>query len=132
MASETIDSVYADHEFRMTPMIAEPNSRAKPDPSRPIVEGRCPFIYASKEFGIQLGVRKTYREANDFRSITIGYEPFASIAKGYFETKASWPSQDDIFEIVSEPDFPRFKVLDVQPDGMERLELRLEIIKVNP
>ncbi|KZL17688.1 hypothetical protein PsAD2_03025 [Pseudovibrio axinellae] len=131
MASDTIDDVMGDYEFKITPMSDETtNSRAKPDPNRAVVVGRCPFIYAAKEFGMQLGVRKTYREANDFRAISIGSAPFASVAAHYFENLETHPEQGDIFEITSKPEFPKFKILDVQPDGMERIEMRLRVLEV--
>lgn len=123
--SQVVDRINAI-EFVLTPMIKPtPNSRRLPDTSRPVVFGRCVFEFMSKDVGIEMGVRKTYREANDLRSLMIGRDPEVSIDRKYFQTVSDEPHQGDIIEFPGKPELPKFEVMDTMRDGLSRLVCRL-------
>lgn len=119
-----VDELYGE-EFRLTPMKRTPNGRPALDTDRVIVEGVAPFEYDSVEQGIQLGVRKTYREANDLRAIPIGRGPLLIVDRRYFPTIESEPRQGDLIEILGRPDLPPFDVVGCQRDGMARVYVEL-------
>jgi hypothetical protein len=124
-ASRTVDVVNRT-KFVITPQArSTPNGRRSGDPDRPVLEGYCIFDYISKEYGLELGVRKTYRESNDLRAISVGRDAIVSIDRRYFMAFAEEPKQGDIIEFPEKPQLPGFEIMDVQRDGMSRLELRL-------
>ena len=125
VVSRTVDAIN-EITFVFTPMAATPNGRSKPDASRSAIEdGKGVFDYIETEYGIELGVRKSYREANDLRALQTGREAFLSVDRAYFPTVADEPQQGDIFEFPEKPDLPRFEVVSVRRDGMSRLSIRL-------
>jgi hypothetical protein len=128
LMDEYVEPLVDDHygeEFRFTPMKKTPNGRPGPDEDREVIEGVAPFEYESVEQGIQLGVRKTYREANDLRAIPIGRSPLLIVDRKYFPTVAAEPRQGDVIEILSRPDLAAFDVVSCQRDGMARLYIEL-------
>lgn len=124
-ASRTVDVVNRTR-FTITPQSkGSANGRRSADPNRPVLCGYCIFDYISKEYGLELGVRKTYRESNDLRAISVGRDAIVSIDRRYFMEFAEEPKQGDIIEFPEKPQLPAFQIMDVQRDGMSRLELRL-------
>ena len=131
MASRTNDTTNAEY-FRLIPMTdrTNPNARRVADGVRVPVVGKGIFEYTSIEFGMELGVRKSYREANDLRNVSVGREPRISIDRSYFAGTDYEPRQGDVLIILDDnkepvPDLPPFKVLDNQRDGLARFVLRL-------
>ncbi|CCF19159.1 conserved protein of unknown function [Pseudorhizobium banfieldiae] len=138
LTSRAVDTVNAI-PFTFTPMKGTPNGRPGPDPDRvalPLtvvvggaeVPGPMPrgiFDYVSTEYGIQLGVRKSYREANDLRALQIGRDPQLSIDRKYWPS-ADWePKQGDLISFPLNPDLPEFQVSSSQRDGLSRMVLML-------
>lgn len=74
---------------------------------------------------MQLGVRKTYREGNDFRAIESGRDPYVSIDRKCFASVADEPKKGDLIDMLDLPELPGFKVVDVQRDGQSRVVLKL-------
>lgn len=126
MASKAITRIHNDGRFRLYPM-TEPYAGARriPDPDRSEIVDLCSYDYQSIEFGMELGVRKSYKEANDLRSVSVGREPYVSIERRVFPSLDAEPQKYDLIELLDFPSLPRFEVLDVQRDGMSRLVLRL-------
>lgn len=124
MVSRAVDRVNAI-PFVLTPMVSTPNGRPGPDENRPVVNGRGIFDYISTEFGIQLGVRKSYREANDLRSLQTGRDPQLSVDRLYFPIGVQEPKQGDIVSFPTHPELPDFDVVSAQRDGQSRLVLML-------
>ncbi|QPC87139.1 hypothetical protein GA830_10580 [Mesorhizobium sp. NBSH29] len=124
MASNTIDTINQT-PFILTPMLHTPNGRGVPDTSREVIEAKGVFDYVDAAYGIELGVRKSYREANDLRALQTGREPLLSVARKYFPLSAGEPKQGDIIEFTEKPDLPRFEVVSVLRDGMARMSIRL-------
>lgn len=124
IVSRTVDSINAI-PFIFTPMKGTPNGRPVLDTDRPIIEARGVFDYVDTEYGVELGVRKSYREANDLRALQTGREPHLSLDRRHFPTIGLEPRQGDFFEFPSRPDLPRFEVVSVLRDGMSRLVVRL-------
>lgn len=124
MVSRTVDTIN-EIAFIFTPLKGTPNGRPSPDPDRAVVEGKGVFDYVDATYGIELGVRKSYREANDLRALQTGREPLLSIDRKYWPALAGEPQQGDIIEFPSKPDLPRFEVVSVMRDGMSRLVVRL-------
>lgn len=118
-----VDRVHGER-FIMTPWKTTPNGRGHLDADRSEVEGIGVFDYESVEQGIQLGVRKTYREANDLRAIPIGRSPVLIVDRKYFPTSESEPRQGDIIKFP-DADLPDFDVVSVLRDGLTRLEVKL-------
>lgn len=123
MVSNTIDSVNAIR-FVLTPMDTQPNERPKPDANRAVIEGKGIFEYNSTRHGIELGVRKSYKEANDLRALQVGREPNISIDRKYFPTLNLEPRQGDIIEFPTKPDLPKMEVVNTERDGLSRLVVR--------
>lgn len=130
LASRAVDRVNAI-PFEFIPMRSTPNGRPGADPSRvalpsleiPVAKGI--FDYYSTEYGIQLGVRKSYREANDLRSLQVGRDPQLSVDRRYWPS-ADWePKQGDIIRFPLNPELPDYQVISSQRDGMSRLVLML-------
>lgn len=124
LVSRTGDRINAI-PFVLEPMIREPNSRPVPDGGREAIEGEGVFDYYELNHGIELGVRKSYREANDFRALQSGREPRISVDRRFFPTLADEPRQGDIVRLPSRPDLPDFSVTSAQRDGLSRLVLKL-------
>lgn len=128
VVSGTVDVINAD-PFILMPQMQTPNGRPALDPTRPIVGLLVPaygvFDYISEEYGIQLGVRKSYREANDLRALQTGRDPRLSIDRKYFPTPDVEPKQGDKVKFPTFPVLPIFSVVSCQRDGLSRLELLL-------
>lgn len=135
VASRVQDVVNAGW-IRIVPMADSPNPNAKriPDPARPAIDIEAIFEYNSIEFGMELGVRKSYREANDLRNVSVGRTPDVSIDRKWFPKVEEEPRQGDrLFmlrlsnngELEVDPNYPPFEVMDNQRDGLARTVLRL-------
>lgn len=134
MASNTEDRIHAER-FKHTPRkqaAADPNGRRNnTDPDRPERDDLWGiFEYLSIEYGIQLGVRKSYREANDLRAVSEGRKPMLSVDRKYFATKDLEPRQGDLITMLNDDgtvndQLPQFEVEVNQRDGKSRFELVL-------
>lgn len=126
--SRTVDVVNSEM-FILYPQYQTPNGRPGADPNRPVLGLLVPvygiFDYESAEYGIQLGVRKSYREANDLRALQTGRDPILSIDRKYFLTTDQEPRQGDKVSFPKRPQLPTFSVVSCQRDGLSRLELVL-------
>lgn len=129
---ERLDKVvsrYADRvnaiPFEFTPMSSTPNGRYKQDTTREVVCGYGIFEYLSQEYGVQLGVRKSYREANDLRALQTGRDPQLSVDRSYFPIGIQEPKQGDHIRFLNRPELPEFQVISSQRDGLARLVLML-------
>ena len=125
--SNTVDAVNKER-FRWIPMrdATDPNGRRRTDPERlPREDLYGIFDYPSLEYGLELGVRKSYREANDLRAVSVGRKPTLSVDRKYFPDPLLEPRQGDLIEMIERPDLPQFEVMDNQRDGESRFELRL-------
>lgn len=124
MVSRAVDFTQGDRVL-ITPMVAPPNGRPIPDTARAQITCIGVFDYVYIEHGLELGVRKSYREANDLRALQGGREPQVSIDRKYFPSSVVEPRQGDWVVILNKPDLPRFEVSSVQRDGMSRLVIML-------
>lgn len=124
MASKAVDRINAIG-FTLTPMARSPNGRPRQDDDRPVITGKGVFDYFEAEYGIELGVRKSYRESNDLRALQSGREPLVSIDRKYFATLASEPRQGDIMEFDERANLPRFEVVSAKRDGQSRIMVQL-------
>ncbi|MEN5275764.1 hypothetical protein ABE527_02325 [Brucella sp. TWI432] len=122
--SRTVDRVNAI-EFVFTPMKSTPNGRPGPDAGRKVIKGRGIFDYIAAEYGVQLGVRRSYREANDLRSLQSGRDPQLSIDRVYFPVRLDEPKQSDLISFPGRPELPEFQVVSAQRDGLSRMVLLL-------
>ena len=107
------------------PRVSSPNGRGGADPSREVIEAKGIFDYISIEHGIELGVRKSYREANDLRALQLGRDPQVSIDRVYFSGLADEPRQGDRVVFPDNPELPSFDVVSAQRDGLSRMVLKL-------
>lgn len=126
MTSRAVDRVNATR-FELRPMISTPNGRPSPDPSRPIVTGRGIFDDVAAEYGVQLGVRRSYREANDLRALQVGSDPQLSIDVSHFA--GNMPRQSDLVTLLDWPERPEYQVISAQPDSQARVVLMLVSIE---
>lgn len=124
ITSRAVDRVNAI-PFRFTPRKSTPNGRPSFDTDRVIIEASGIFSYLSVEHGIQLGVRKSYREANDLRALQTGREPELSVDRVYFPVGEQEPKQGDLIEFPENPELPSFDVISAQRDGLSRVVLKL-------
>jgi hypothetical protein len=124
MASKAVDRINAIG-FTLTPMVSTPNGRPQQDLNRPVIAGKGIFDYFEAEYGIELGVRKSYRESNDLRALQSGREPLVSIDRKYFPTLASEPQQGDIIAFDERANLPRFEVVSAKRDGQSRMMVQL-------
>lgn len=124
LVSKTGDRINAI-PFVLKPMDSEPNSRPVPSVERDEVEGEGVFDYYELQHGIELGVRKSYREANDFRALQSGREPRISVDRRLFPTSADEPRQGDVLTLPTRPDLPDFVITSAQRDGLSRMVLKL-------
>ena len=124
LTSRAVDTVNATR-FVLTPMTSTPNGRTQRDANRQIIDGRGIFDYVEMEYGVQLGVRKSYREGNDLRSVQSGRDPQLSIDRKYFGSLSEEALQGDIVKFPDDPDLPDFQVTKAQRDGLTRIKLDL-------
>lgn len=141
LTSRAVDRINAI-PFQFIPMLSTPNGRPGPDPTRlalpVIVQGEpLPLIgafpkgifdYISTEYGVQLGVRKSYREANDLRALQTGRDPQLSIDRKYWPSVDWEPKQGDVIHFPVNPELPDFQVISAQRDGLSRMVLMLVTI----
>lgn len=130
LASRAVDRVNATR-FVLTPMRSTPNGRPAPDPGRTAVNGYGVFDDVAAEYGVQLGVRRSYREANDLRALQVGSDPQLSIDVRLF-ADTGMPRQGDIVIFPDKPMLPDHQVISAQPDSQSRVVLMLVAIEVNP
>lgn len=130
LTSRAVDRVNAI-PFEFIPMNSTPNGRPTADSSRvelpsvAIPNPRGIFDYYSAEYGIQLGVRKSYREANDLRALQVGRDPQLSVDRRYWPS-ADWePKQGDVISFPNNPELPDYQVISSQRDGLSRMVLML-------
>ncbi|EFO32126.1 conserved hypothetical protein [Roseibium sp. TrichSKD4] len=129
MISNSIDRTINDGRFRIQSVAqASPNGRRKLVPES-VIEGICVFGRPTVDFGIELGVRKSYRESNDFRSISVGRDATASIDVKYFPD--GLPKQGDRFQLLDKPDEPVFTIGEVRPDGKSRFVISLHETEIS-
>jgi hypothetical protein len=127
LASATNDRINRER-FRLIPMKdpTDPNGRRTVDADRPVRDDLYGiFEYTSLEYGLELGVRKSYREANDLRAVSVGRKPILSVDRKYFSDPSKEPRQGDRIELLDRPELPMFEVMDNQREGHSRFELRL-------
>lgn len=127
LTSRAVDSVNATR-FVLTPMKSTPNGRPSADPNRKVIRGRGIFDYVEMEYGVQLGVRKSYREGNDLRSVQSGRDPQLSVDMIYFPGVDEAALQGDLVSFPDEPHLPDFQVTKAQRDGMSRI--RLDLVQI--
>ncbi|MDR6954129.1 hypothetical protein J2X65_003497 [Ancylobacter sp. 3268] len=126
--SRAVDRVNAI-AFRIDPTQSTPNGRPQPDPTRITITGYGIFDFVSVEYGVQLGVRRSYREANDLRALQVGRDPQLSIDRRYFDNATQRePRQGDIVTFTKNCELPKFEVVSVQRDGLSRLVLEMAMI----
>ncbi len=125
IGSRAVDAVMHDGSFTVYPQLkATTNSRAGADPNRAEFSGRrCILSLLSVESGLQLGVRKTYRESNDFRTVSIGRDFYVSIDRAYLGDNEL--KQGDLISFADYPKWGRFKLSAVKPDGKSRVKCDL-------
>ncbi len=132
LTSAAVDRVNKTR-FKHIPMRdpSDPNGRRVPDPDRQASDELWGiFDYTSIEYGLELGVRKSYREANDLRAVSVGRKPILSVDRKYFPSALAEPRQGDIIVLLTadgqeRTDLPPFEVMDNQRDGLARFEMRL-------
>jgi hypothetical protein len=127
LTNRAADAVNGER-FRLTPMKSTPNGRGGPDPARKVVTGRGIFDYVEMEYGVQLGVRKSYREGNDLRSIQSGRDPQLSVDIKYFPGVDEAALQGDIIDFPDQPELSRFQVVKAQRDGLNRI--RFDLVQI--
>lgn len=111
--------------FELIPQKSTPNGRPQPDSSRVPVNGKGIFDYIAVEYGVQLGVRRSYREANDLRSLQSGRDPELSVDRKYWPSSAWEPRQGDLVKFPTRSELPDFQVISGQRDGLARMVLKL-------
>lgn len=119
-----VDRIYAE-DFILTPWKSTPNGRGGPDLGRTVVMAKGVLNDPAKSVGVQMGVRKTYREANDLRSLTTGREPYLSVDRSHFAGVANEPRQGDRISFPDRQDIPGYEVVSVERDGLTRLKMKL-------
>lgn len=135
IASNVNDKVNAQW-VRIVPRVdsLNPNVKRAADPARDVIDVEGIFEYNSIEFGMELGVRKSYREANDLRNVSVGRTPDISIDRKWFPDKDKEPRQGDNLYMLRaavgggmevDPNYPPFEIMDNQRDGLARSLLRL-------
>lgn len=124
VTSRTVDRVNAI-PFEFYPTKSTPNGRPTGDAARPAVVGKGIFDYISVEYGVQLGVRRSHREANDLRSLQSGRDPQLSVDRKLFPIGSNEPKQGDIIKFPTRPELPVFQVVSAQRDGLARMVLLL-------
>lgn len=107
------------------PMIRTENGRGSQDNTREVICGYAIFDYVSQEAGVELGVRRSYREANDLRALQVGREPLLSIDRKHFCGLSEEPKQGDLLKFPTRDDLPDFDVVSTRRDGLSRMEIKL-------
>lgn len=125
IGSRAVDAVMHDGAFTVYPQKkATTNSRPSYDPDRPEFSGsRCILSLLSIEHGLELGVRKTYRESNDFRTISVGRDFYVSIDIRYIQEH-----QLNAGDQIGFSDYPKwgtFTIIAPKPDGKSRIRCGL-------
>lgn len=124
LVEPAIDEVFAE-PIVITPRRSTPNGRGMQDPTRQVVTVQGVFTNPSKQLGIQLGVRKSYREANDLRALSMAREPYISVDRKHFTGLIGEPRQGDRIRLPNRPDHPEYEVMTVERDGITRLRMKL-------
>lgn len=127
LTSRAVDGVNATR-FELTPYKSTPNGRGQVDADRKVIKGCGIFDYVEMEYGVQLGVRKSYREGNDLRSVQSGRDPQLSVDIKYFPGVDEAVLQGDIVRFPDEPNLPDFQVTKAQRDGLSRI--RLDLVQI--
>lgn len=128
LLSELSDPVVDEHYgegMTFIPRLSTENGREGIDPDRENIEAVGVFFYPPTEFGIELGVRRSYREANDLRAMSIGRDPQIYVDRRYFPTTAVEPRQGDHVRLNSRPELPTMRITSVQRNGLTRIVLKL-------
>ena len=125
VVSNTVDRINAI-DFIFFPRKSTPNGRDIKDTTRRAIQSKGIFDYISATYGVQLGVRRSYREANDLRAIQSGRVAELSVDRRIFGSDSSQePRQGDIIKFPGKPDYPAFQIISVQRDGLARLVIEL-------
>lgn len=124
MTSRAVDRTNSIR-FIMTPMKRPPNGRPVQDMDRSVIDKTGIFDYVAVENGIELGVRRTYREGNDLRALQVGREPLLSIDRTAFPELKDEPRQGDVISFPDKVELPNFSVVSSQRDGLSRLSVLL-------
>lgn len=124
LVEPAVDEVFAE-PIVLIPWRSTPNGRGGQDPDRQVVTVNGVFTNPSKQLGIQLGVRKSYREANDLRALAYAREPYVSVDRRHFGGLANEPRQSDRIRLPNRPDHPEYEVMTVERDGITRLKMKL-------
>lgn len=124
-ASAAIDRVMAERVL-FTPMVSSANGRPQPDTARSEREVEGVFEWEGADIGIRLGVRKTWREANDLRSLVSGRKPVISVDRRWFGDFEAEPRQGDRVQLLDRPHLPVFQVSTTKRDGQSRIFLTLD------
>ena len=119
-----VDAFYGEKIF-LTPMKTSPNGRPKIDPEYGALEMTGTVVYPTSEFGVEMGVRKSYREANDLRSVQTGAQMVISFDNREFQKYGYEPRQGDRIDVPGRPKEPPFDVVSTRPDGTTRTEIHL-------
>lgn len=128
LVDELVDPIVDEHfgeDILLMPQQRSPNGRGGDDPDRPQMTVTAVFFYPSAEFGIELGVRRSYREANDLRALQVGREAQITLKRSYFTSVAVEPRQGDYVRFLTRPELPDFEVASAQRDGITRIILKL-------
>ncbi|RBO90510.1 hypothetical protein [Pseudochrobactrum asaccharolyticum] len=122
--SRTVDAINAI-PFILTPYLSSPNGRGIVDPNRKVIQGKGIFDYYEVEYGLQLGVRRSYREANDMRSLQSGREPYLSVDRKFFKSLDDEAIQGDLIKLPTRPELPTFQIVAAHRDGLARVILTM-------
>jgi hypothetical protein len=109
----------------LIPILKTPNGRGGQDPNRDMLTIKGIFDYVSVEHGLELGVRKSYREANDLRALQNGRDPQVSLDRLYFEEGVDEPRQGDLINFPNNPELPDFEIISTHRDGLSRVVVKL-------
>lgn len=125
LVEPNVDKLYGE-TFVLIPWAQPENGRGGPDPDREVMPDLIGvFDNQSHDVGVQMGVRKTYREANDLRTINMGREPVLTVDRRQFGSLAGEPRQGDRVKFPGRPDLPHYEVVTVERDGLTRVKMRL-------
>lgn len=124
LVEPNVDRLYSE-DFVLTPQVSTPNGKPRPDPARSPITGKGVFSNPTKAIGIQMGVRKTYREANDMRALAVGEEPYLSVDLRVFGGLVNEPRQGDLISLPERVEVSEYQVVAVERDGLTRLKMKL-------
>lgn len=128
LVSEYVDPFVDGHfgePVLLMPQVRSPNGRGGDDPNRPSMTVTAVLFYPAAELGIELGVRRSYREANDLRALQVGRDAQIMLERSYFVSVAQEPRQGDYVRFLKRPELPDFEVTSAQRDGITRIILKL-------